>query len=813
MRTRENYGGLDLFRLGAAVLVIAIHTSPLASFSADADFFLTRILARVAVPFFLMVTGQFVAGRFLDGSGKKGDASALRRYVCRLSLLYLFSILLYLPIGIYAGHYKALTFGTALRMLFFDGTFYHLWYFPACIVGLLLVWLMSRFLRFPGMLAVSSVLYLIGLLGDSYYGLAQQAPFLKSIYEFGIQIFSYTRNGLFLAPLFLVLGAWLGLGRERFPEKYEEHPGHYAAFCLMGLAGSFVMMTAEAFYLRNLGFQRHDSMYLMLVPVMIFLYQSLLCLHAEPRRLFRSAALWVYVLHPAFIVVVRGIAKLLKMTALLVDNSLVHYLAVTVLSLAAGFCMVLLQGWLSRRRTQARLPEESADAGQACADGKPGRNRQAHANGEESDRADAAQDSGRHFLTGGKPAHARQAHIGGEESGYTDATQDSGRHFLTGGKPTHARPAHADGRAWIELDRKALSENVALLRSLLPEGCRLMPAIKANAYGHGAVPIARELNRLDVDAFCVACISEGIALRQAGIKGEILILGYTPPEDFPLLAHYRLAQTVIDYPYAELLARSGLRLHVHVGIDTGMHRLGIRCENIEDIAAVFEMKNLVIDGMCTHLSSCDSPDEESTAFTRAQIDAFYQVAEILETQGYVLPGLHLQSSYGLLNYPCENTEYVRAGIILYGVHSSSEKAEAFPHKLSPVLSLMARVISVRELHPGDCAGYGMSFTAEKEMRIAVLSIGYADGLPRALSDGNGHVLLHGCKAPIVGRVCMDLTLVDISGIPQAQAGDAAVVIGKSGGLEISAEELAGQCDTITNELLSRLGSRLERIVV
>lgn len=739
MHTKEKYGGLDGFRLAAALFVIAIHTSPLTSFSADADFFLTRILARVAVPFFLMVTGQFVVNRLLDGSNSRygangsdnahsmNGAAVLRRYLCRISLFYLLSILLYLPIGIYAGHYKNLTFGAAMRMLFFDGTFYHLWYFPACITGVLLVFLMSRALKFPGVLAVSSLLYLIGLLGDSYFGLVQQLPLLEGIYEIGFQFFSYTRNGLFLAPLFLTLGAW---SENAFLQSYAKNPKSHIALCLTGLGVSFGLMTAEAFYLRHLGWQRHDSMYLMLIPVMIFLYQSLLCLGGKSGKLLRSAALWIYVLHPAFIVVVRGIAKLLKMTALLIDNSLIHYLAVTALSLGAGFCLALLQGWFSRRRTQAA-------------------------------------------------GHRTQVSV---------------------------------GRAWIQLDKNALAENITFLRSLLPEGCRLMPAVKANAYGHGAVPIARELNRLGVDAFCVACLAEGISLRKAKIKGEILILGYTPPEDFPLLVQYRLAQTVIDYAYARLLARSGLKIHVHVGIDTGMHRLGIRCENIEDITSVFEMQNLIIDGMCTHLCACDSPDAQRIEFTQKQIDAFYQVADILKAQGISLPKLHLQSSYGLLNYSCPGAGYVRAGIALYGVHSTAANAAAFPHRLTPVLSLMARVISVRELYPGDSAGYGITFTAETNMRIAVLSIGYADGLPRTLSCGRGHVLIHGSKAPIVGRVCMDLTIVDVSEIPRTQAGDTAVIIGKSGSLEITAEEVAEQCGTITNELLSRLGPRLERIV-
>ena len=198
MRNKPNYGGLDRFRILAALLVVAIHTSPLTSISEEADFFLTRILARIAVPFFFMVTGQFVAAGLLKPSGKPGR---YLKFLRKTALLYAFCILLYLPIGIYAGHYEELTFFTALRMVVFDGTFYHLWYFPACILGIVVVRLMSRFLSLQGMTIVSAVLYVIGLFGDSYFGLAQKVPALNAVYEFLFQICSYTRGGLFFAPL------------------------------------------------------------------------------------------------------------------------------------------------------------------------------------------------------------------------------------------------------------------------------------------------------------------------------------------------------------------------------------------------------------------------------------------------------------------------------------------------------------------------------------------------------------------------------------------------------------------------------------
>ncbi len=754
MHTRDNCGWLDRFRLIAAFLVIAIHTSPLASFSPEGDFFLTRVLARIAVPFFFMVTGQFVAAHFLEkeGSPESGTQinnslfaqSYLLHCLRKTGILYIISIVLYLPIGIYAGHYQGLTVLSLLRMVLFDGTFYHLWYFPACLLGILVVYLMSRFLKLKGMLAFSAILYVIGLSGDSYYGLIRKAPALETIYELLFQICSYTRNGLFFAPLFLTLGIWCGRASRRGITVH-----------LAALGFSFLAMTGEAFTLRRFSWQRHDSMYLALIPVMVSLYRILLCLpesSGKPQKLFRTAALWIYMLHPALIIMVRGGAKVFHLTFLLVDNSLIHYLAVFLLSAAAGFCAALLP------RLLRALPDRTGSFAL-----KPG---------------------------------SRKVSVCARFHNLLSRCRQ---------KPS------SQGRAWIELDENALARNVEYLRSLIPDGCRLMPAVKANAYGHGAVWIASKLNRLGIDAFCVACLSEGIALRKAGIKGEILILGYTAPEDFPLLAYYRLAQTVIDYEYAQMLGEAGHMLHVHIGIDTGMHRLGIRCENMEEILSVFEMEHLIIDGMFTHLCACESLLPEHRAFTESQIQAFYRVAEILEEQGIPCPRLHLQSSYGLLNYPGLDADYVRAGIALYGVPSTPGDSSLLWEKLTPVLSLKARVTSVRILYAGDSAGYGLAFTAERDMKIAVLSIGYADGLPRELSCGRGYVLLHGCRAPIIGRICMDQTLVDISSIPDTCPGDITVLIGVSEKEEITAAQLAGWCGTITNELLSRLGERLERM--
>lgn len=878
MRTKPNYGWLDRFRIIAALAVIAIHTSPLATFHEGADFFLTRVLARIAVPFFFMVTGHFVVAGFLP-SGKAAPSTKsmvrFRKFLAKTSMLYLFCIILYLPVGIYAGHYEDMSVGTLLRMLFFDGTFYHLWYFPACIMGVALVYLLSRFLSLGAMTAVSAVLYAIGLLGDSYYGLVEKVPALEAFYGFLFQISSYTRNGLFLAPLFLVLGAWMagaaqGQGGRDLSEK--------RLFLCSLFALSFALMTGEAFLLRHFQFQRHDSMYLLLVPVMLFLYRFLLCIPVKSDRAFRTASTWIYVLHPAFIVVVRGIAKPLGLTGLLVDNSLVHYLAVSFLSVAAAFAMVWLQSMLKARQSAGETGPVARGAARGQSRKRPEASNGAWTEESAEDDWDSDWDNMGDMAEGefdmahegelnydySQEAEGAYGEAYMEEAGLSDgipltdgpeegaaedmesdsyATEEdfpeeqSESHAGYGEAADSLHRASPASRAWIEVDTRALAHNVDTLRARLPQGCRLMPAVKAQGYGHGAVLISRELNALGVDAFCVAGIGEAIELREADIRGEILILGYTPPEDFPLLAQYQLIQTVIDYPYACLLSQAEADIHVHIGIDTGMHRLGIRCEEIDDIRAVYDLPHIVIDGLFTHLCASDSPLPEHRAFTEAQVRAFYQVVDYLKEAGCPCPSLHLLASYGLLTLLQGRSglreeqsrrfaerriasaelklaaDYVRPGIALYGVMSTEADTGPWKGILKPVLSLKAKVVSVRPLYAGEGAGYGIAFTAEEDMRIAAVSIGYADGLPRELSHGKGSVLIGGHRAPIIGRICMDQTIVDVTGIPRIQPGDTAVIIGADRGEEITAGQIAEQCGTITNEILSRLGARLDRVTV
>ena len=365
-------------------------------------------------------------------------------------------------------------------------------------------------------------------------------------------------------------------------------------------------------------------------------------------------------------------------------------------------------------------------------------------------------------------------------------------------------PVPSRSRAWREIDLSALRHNAHALQALLPERCALMAVLKADAYGHGAPASAWCLWRAGVRDFAVACLSEGIALRKAGVRGVILILGYTPPELVPQLRRWRLTQAVADEAHGHALANQGLPLRVHLALDTGMHRLGIPAENIAALTRLYARRELRIEGVFSHLCVSDNPELER--YTTGQLDRFSAAVDRLRRQGLDPGKLHIQSSYGLLNLPPQPCAYVRAGIVLYGVSSGGVLPRQWP-ELRPVLSLRARVACVRTLRPGDRAGYGLAFQAERETRLAVLTIGYADGLPRALSQQGGRVLLRGVSCPMAGRMCMDQLLVDVTGVPEIQAGDVATLIGRDGNQEIPAEEVAERCGTITNELLSRLGKR------
>jgi serine/alanine racemase len=252
-------------------------------------------------------------------------------------------------------------------------------------------------------------------------------------------------------------------------------------------------------------------------------------------------------------------------------------------------------------------------------------------------------------------------------------------------------------------------------------------------------------------------------------------------------------------------------LRIHIKINTGMNRLGEDFCHVSETEAVFRFKNLRVTGIFTHLCASDSLEPDDVAFTNRQIQDFYSLLNKLKAGGLLLPKIHIQSSYGVLNYLELKCDYARIGIALYGVLSKPGERTRLSPDLKPVLSLKSRVSLIRPVNAGESVGYGREFTARKESRIAVVTAGFADGVPRSLSSGKGFVLIGGRRAPIAGRICMDQFMADVTGIPDVKEGDVVTLIGRDGSEEISAEQAAGAAGTITNELLSRVGGRLKRV--
>ncbi len=362
------------------------------------------------------------------------------------------------------------------------------------------------------------------------------------------------------------------------------------------------------------------------------------------------------------------------------------------------------------------------------------------------------------------------------------------------------------GRAWLEIHTDNLRWNYRQLLQLMPDTGKCMAVVKADAYGHGAIRVAQELSREGCDTFAVASMEEGIALRSADIRGDILILGYTMPRDAFLLNRYDLMQTIVNEEHANALAITGYEIKGHLAVDTGMNRLGIPVEDIDAIERVLHMEGLQIAGIYSHMSVADSKEAEDCLFTQRQIKDFLTLQDAFSKKGYQNLKWHMQSSYGLLFYPMESMHYARPGIALYGCPSNHPKEE-LGVLLKPVLSLKCRIGCIRMVKPGEYVSYGRTFEAKEDRKVAVLAIGYADGLPRSLS-GIGEVIVKGKRVPVVGRICMDQTIVDVTDIEDVREGDTVTLIGKDGEEEILAAGLALQAGTITNELLARLGSRL-----
>lgn len=354
-------------------------------------------------------------------------------------------------------------------------------------------------------------------------------------------------------------------------------------------------------------------------------------------------------------------------------------------------------------------------------------------------------------------------------------------------------------RAWCVISVDALVHNKVILEE--KAGCPLMAVVKASAYGHGLLQVAKILEAHDVQWFCTASFDEALTLRKGGIQGKILILGETRIALAEELVEYNLIQTLVDVPYAKALSACGLPVECHLAVDTGMHRLGVPFDDVAGIDEVLHLPHLHVSGIFSHLCTAASSRKEDIAFTNVQKERFEQIC-----RGKKL-FKHLLASYGVARYSDAVYDGVRCGIALYGCNESAE--EEMNLSLQKVMQMQCRIISVRNLKMGESIGYAQAYTAKKDMRIADLSIGYGDGLRRNMADG-GYVLIHGKRAKIIGRMCMDQMFVDVTGI-DCHSGDVATIVGRDGEEEITIEEVAGWCGTISNEILAGLSSRLERI--
>ena len=366
-------------------------------------------------------------------------------------------------------------------------------------------------------------------------------------------------------------------------------------------------------------------------------------------------------------------------------------------------------------------------------------------------------------------------------------------------------------RAWIEINMQNLQNNIEEIKKLIPEDCKIMAVVKANAYGHDMVKVASKLNQIGIENFAVATLSEAIELRNQGIKGDILILGYTDFDDIKYVQDYNLTQTIVDYSYAKTINEiiSKGKIKAHIKLNTGMNRIGESCRNIENIESIFKLENIDILGMYTHLSSADSLESGDIDFTNKQIKSFFDCVNEIKKLGYNPGKIHVQSSYGILNYPEMKCDYVRPGIIMYGVYCTKKHNAKVEPSLKPVLELKSMITSVKYIDKGESVSYGRTYIAKERTKIATVSIGYADGYPRNISGKNAKVLLNGKYATVVGRICMDQLMIDVSDIDDVKEGDIVTLIGTQ--KEINAEEIADKADTITDELLCRLGLRLPRI--
>jgi alanine racemase len=363
---------------------------------------------------------------------------------------------------------------------------------------------------------------------------------------------------------------------------------------------------------------------------------------------------------------------------------------------------------------------------------------------------------------------------------------------------------------WAEVNLDAIAHNARGLKERVGDRTELMAVVKANAYGHGAVPVARTALENGASRLAVNRVLEGVELRRAGITAPILILGYSLPSEAETVVRWGLTPTVTTVEGALALSalsdRQGKVTPIHVKVDTGMGRLGLLPDEVVPfVRRTAELPGLKLEGLFTHFAAADSADK---TYTRCQFGLYLQVFQQLEEAGFNIPLKHVANSAATLDLPEMHLDMVRCGIALYGLCPSNEVEPTI--SLQPAMALKSRVARVRTLPPGSSISYGCTYTTTRPTPVALVPVGYGDGCHRILSN-KGSVLIGGTRAPSVGRVCMDQFVVDVTGIESVRQDDEVVVFGRQGQEEISAEEVAALAGTINYEVVTSVLPRVTRV--
>lgn len=368
-------------------------------------------------------------------------------------------------------------------------------------------------------------------------------------------------------------------------------------------------------------------------------------------------------------------------------------------------------------------------------------------------------------------------------------------------------------RVYANIDLDAWKHNLKAVHALLSENTRIIAVIKTDAYGHGAVQTAKAAEPYDfLYGFAVATAEEALCLRRHGITKPVLILGYVFPEHYQMLAEYEIRPAVFTLETALQLSqaaqKAGKDMRIHIKIDTGMSRIGMQVneENAKIIAQIASLPHIITEGIFTHFARADEADKTSAEHQLAQFEKMISLTKAL---GVTIPYRHCSNSAGIIDLRQADMDFVRAGIILYGLWPSDE-VKKNRIDLKPVLELKSHVAYVKKLDPGRSISYGGTYTLTEERTVATIPVGYGDGYPRSLSN-KGYVLIHGQKAPILGRVCMDQFMADVTQIPDVKAGDTVTLAGKDGNLILTLEELGEISGRFNYEFACCLGKRIPRV--